>query len=67
MYLYDIEYWVTSCGSIPLNIHELWPRPKRGVGYRQKKSPVDHFIGHMPLLLKGDKRLDIINQNQECL
>ena len=32
-------------GSIPLNIQEVWPRPKQGGGYRQKKTPDDHFSG----------------------
>ena len=36
-------------GSIPLNIHEVWPRPFWGEAYRWKKNPVDHFIGHIPL------------------
>ena len=39
--------------SIPLNIHEVWPRSKWGGGYNQKKTPVDHFIGHIPLLYKN--------------
>ena len=49
-------------GSIPLHIHEVLPRPKRGVGYGQKNIPKDHFIGHF-----SDKRADNINQNQERL
>ena len=39
-------------GSIPLNIHEVWPRPFWGEAYRRKKIPVDHFISHIPLLYK---------------
>ena len=39
-------------GSIPLNIHEVWPRPFWGEAYRRKKIPEDHFIGHIPLLYK---------------
>ena len=42
---------VLSHGSIPLNIHEVSPRPKRGGGDRQQKTPVDHFIGHIPFVL----------------
>ena len=43
---------------IRLNIHDVWPRPKRG-GDSQKKTPVDHVIGHIPLLYKKyDKRPD---------
>ena len=35
---------------------------------RLKKTPVDHFIGHIPFAsLEGDKRPDKINQNQESL
>ena len=48
--------WVLKTGCNPLNINELWPRPKRGVGYRQKKIPVSYDITP-----------DIINQNQVCL
>ena len=39
-------------GSIPLNIHEMWPRPFWGEAYRRKKISVDHFIGHKSLLYK---------------
>ena len=39
-------------GSIPLNIHKVWPCPFLGETYRRKKIPVDHFIGHIPLLYK---------------
>ena len=41
-----------SSGSIPQNIHEVWPRPFWGEAYRWKKIPVDHFIGHIPLFYK---------------
>ena len=34
----------------------------------RNKTPVDHFIGHIPFAwLEGDKRPDKINQNQESL
>ena len=58
-----------SIGSILLNIHEVWPRPFLGGGSsHQNKTPVDHFIGHIPLAsLECDKRPDKINQNQESL
>ena len=39
-------------GSIPLNIHAVWPRPFWGEAYLRKKLPVDHFIGHIPLFYK---------------
>ena len=39
-------------GSNPLNIHEVWPRPKWGEEALGRKSRVDHFIGHVPLLYK---------------
>ena len=45
---------ITPCnkGGIPLNIHEVWLRPFWREAYRRKKIPVDHFIGHIPLLYK---------------
>ena len=63
---------ITPCnkGSIPLNIHEVWPRPFWGGSSHQNKTPVDHSIGHKPIpftLLEGDKRPDKINQNPESL
>ena len=55
-------------GSIPLNIHEVWPRPIWGGSSHQKKTPVDHSIGHIPFIsLEDDKRPDKISQNQESL
>ena len=55
-------------GSSPLNIHEVWPRPFWGGRCHQNKTPVDHFIGHIPFAsLEGDKRPDKINQNPESL
>ena len=61
----------TTChptGSIPLNIHEVWPRPFWGGCSLQNKTPVDYSIGHIPFAsLKGDKRPDKINQNPESL
>ena len=55
-------------GSILLNIHEVWPRPFWRGSSHQNKSPVDHSIGHIHFAsLEGDKRPDIINQNQESL
>ena len=42
-------------GSIPLDIHEVWPHPKLGGGYCQKKTQINQinfFIGHVPLLYK---------------
>ena len=42
-------------GSIPLNIHEVWPRVFGGEAYRQKKNSSGSFhlvIGHIPLLYK---------------
>ena len=59
-----------SAGSILLNIREVLPRPKwEGSSQKnKKKTPVDHFIGHIPFAsLEGDKRPDKINQNQESL
>ena len=57
-----------SQGSIPLNIHEVWPRPVWGGSTHQNKTPVDHSIGHVPFTsLEGDKRPDKINQNPEGL
>ena len=58
-----------SCGgSIPLNIHEVWPRPFWGGGSLHNKTPVGHFIGHIPFAsLEVDKRPDKINQNPESL
>ena len=41
-----------SISSIPLNIHEVWPHTFWGEAYRRKKIPVNHFIGHIPLLYK---------------
>ena len=38
--------------AISFNIHEVRPRRKRGGGYRQKKTPADHFLGHKPLFYK---------------
>ena len=53
-------------GSIPLNIHEVWPRPFWGGSSLQNKTPVDYSIGHIPFAsLEGDKRPDKINQNPE--
>ena len=49
-------------GRIPLNIHEVTPRPKRRESYGQKKTPVDQFIGHIPLLYKKA----IKDQIQQC-
>ena len=57
-----------SFGNILLNIHEVWPHPVWGVSRHQNKTPVDHFIGHIPFpSLECDKRPDKINQNQESL
>ena len=41
-------------GSIPLNIYEMWPlaTPYTERCYRREKTPVDHFIGNIPLLYK---------------
>ena len=65
MYL-DIEQ--PPIGSILLNIHEVWPRPFWRGSSNQNKSPMDHFIAHIPFAsLEGDKRPDKINQNQEGL
>ena len=61
---------MTRIGSLPLNIHEVWPRPFWGEAYpcyRRKKILVDHFIGHIPLLYKKLIKPDMLNQNQECL
>ena len=55
-------------GRIPLNIHEVWPRPFWGGSSHQNKSPVGHSIGHIPFTsLEGDNRPDKINQNPESL
>ena len=55
-------------GSIPLNIHEVWPRPFWRGSSLQNKTPMDHSIGHIPFAsLEGDKRPDKINQNPESL
>ena len=55
-------------GSIPLNIHKVWPRPFLGGSSNQNKTPVDHSIGYIPFTaLEGDKRPDKINQNPENL
>ena len=60
--------YVLIIGSIPLNIHEVWPRPFWGGRSLQIKTPVDHSIGHIPFaLLEGDKRPDKMNQNHESL
>ena len=57
-----------STGSIPLNIHEVWPHPFWGGSSHQNKTPVDHVIGHIPSTsLEGDKRPDKIIQNPESL
>ena len=57
---------ISSIGSILLNIHEVWARPKWGGSCHQNKTPVDHFIGNILFAsLEGDKRPDTINQNQE--
>ena len=54
--------------SIPLNIHEVWPRPFWSGSSLQNKTPVDHSIGHIPFAsLEGTKRPDKINQNPESL
>ena len=59
---------LVTLGSIPLNIHEVWPRPFLGGSSHQNETPVDHSIGHNPLTsLEGDKRPDKINQNPESL
>ena len=53
-------------GSILLNIHEVWPRPFWRGSSHQNKTPMDHFIGHIPFAsLEGDKRPEEINKNQE--
>ena len=55
-------------GSIPLNIHEVLPRPFWGGSSHQNKTPVDHSIGHVPFgSLEGGKRPVKINQNPESL
>ena len=42
--------------------------PFWGGSGHQNKTPVNHFIGHIPFAcLEGDKRPDKINQNQESL
>ena len=46
----------TIAGRILLNIHEVAPRPKRRESNAQKKTPVDHFIGYIPLLYKKAKK-----------
>ena len=42
--------WLALYGSIPLNIHEVWPRPFWEEAYHRKIVPVDHFTAHIPLL-----------------
>ena len=55
-----------TSGRILLNIQDVWPRPFWGGSSHQNKTPVDHFIGHIPFAsLQGDRRPDKINQNQE--
>ena len=55
-------------GSIPLNIHEVWPRPFWGGRSHQNKTPVDYSIGHIPFTsLEGDNRPYKMNQNPESL
>ena len=53
--------------AFPENLHTT-----RGsillVSTHQNKTPVDHFIGHIPFAsFKGDKRQDKIHQYQESL
>ena len=67
-YLSIKSFFFLFFSSIPLNIHEVWPRPFWGGSSLQNKTPVDHSIGHIPFAsLEGDKRPDKINQNPECL
>ena len=57
-----------SIGSIPHNIHEVWPRQFGGGSSPPNKTPVDHSFGHIPFAsLEGDKRPDKINQKPEIL
>ena len=64
----QVVYIFSGNGSIPLNIHEVWPRPFWGESSIQNKNPVDHSIDHIPFAsLEGDKRPDKINQNPESL
>ena len=57
-----------TSGSTLLNIHEVWPRLFWGGSSHQNKTPVGHFIGHIPFVsLEGDKRPDKIDLNQDSL
>ena len=57
-----LKRYKPHCGSIPLNIHEVWPRPFLGGSSLQNKTPVDHSIGHISFAsLEVDKRPDKIN------